>query len=380
MIVDLLISLFLILSFSSASAGQTPSKPIPKQLYAGIELNPDGVRAVVLRNSNDDETPGMRLVYSETIRAVIVPARGGEYSQQTVNSAVQAVQKLLKRVREEQVPENRIYLIGGNALDVERSGSLLGAIRKVAGKTMTILDAQTDVQLSIAGTIPQRDQAGETMIDVRNSSMLVEIGPVSTRAGYQMLKYLPPSPPRYEFVTMNVPQGVETLTQDILGGLAGRAASLTEFTQQTRSLAATSFKTALQKERENKPGLLTRKRVYLSGDIVWALTILMLPQERGSFVVITPEQITMFAKRAMKDPAGLLNPELTQIRDRKLRLEVERELAEVRQALTPLQLVAGAEMLKTVAAEFNFEEKNLLYARYGHLSRLVSYLGLQFER
>src|SRR5688572_13354550 len=217
---------------------------------------------------------------------------------------------------------------------------------------MTVFGAQTDVQLSIAGAIPPRDSAGGGMIDVRNSSMLVELGPSSTRAGYQMLKYVPPAPPRYEFVTMIVPQGVESLTQEILGGWEGRAASLTEFTQQSRTLAATSYKTSLQKERDNKPGLLTRKRVYLSGNIVWAMTVLLLPQERGSFIPITPEQISTFSKRALKDPAGLLSPDLSQIRDRKLRLEVERELVEVRQSLTPLQLVAGSELLKTLAAEF----------------------------
>jgi hypothetical protein len=64
-----------------------------------------------------------------------------------------------------------------------------------------------------------------------------------------LLKYSPSAPPSYDFVTMSVSYGAM--------GLA----------------SAESLRQALRREREGKPGLVNRKRVYLTGNIALAVYV-----------------------------------------------------------------------------------------------------------
>ncbi len=49
-------------------------------------------------------------------------------------------------------------------------------------------------------------------------------------------------------------------------------------------------------------------------------------------------------------------------------------------AFTPQKLAAGAEALKAVASEFEWREKQVWFARFGYLGRLLSYIRLQAEK
>jgi hypothetical protein len=373
------ICLLIILLIAVVTA-QTKIRTDSGELYAGIELGADGARAVALRISSNGEEPGVKLIYSEDIHLSLGRTSAGDFSPQAASEAGSAVKKLLMRLRQEhRVPDEHIYLIGSSQLGADQPEGLIKTINKATGKTLTFLDAATEVQLSIVGTIPQRERNGDTWIDNRTSSVLFEIGGGSTLGGYQLLKYSPPAPPRYEFVTMNIPYGAVSFANEVSRAV-GERNELPAFIQHSKELGAASFRKSLQKAREGKPGLLTRKRVYLSGGIVRALATLLHPEERQSFVPLTAQDIATFVNKAYRDPVGLLDPNLSQIRSRELRQEIERELETVRNNFTPQQIVAGAEMLRAAADEFDWEEKTLWFARFGHLSRILSYVRLQAEK
>ncbi len=349
----------------------------PLDLYGGIELSPEGVKAIALRASRNEEGPGMKLIYSEVIYMALGRSGNGQFAPQATEKAARAIQQLQARLRQQNVPAERIYLIGSSGVQAEFPEDLVSTISKITGKTITLLDAETEVQLSIAGTIPQREQVGNTWIDNRNSSVFINIGNYSTKGGYQLLRYTPSA--QYDFVTMNIPYGTIGFTNDV-ARVAGENAPWSRFLESARASNSLPIREALRKERDSKPGLMTRKRVYVTGGIAWAMVTLLYPEDRQMFVSITPNEIAQFTTRAARSPQALLKQNLSYIRDSELRQEVEREMQAVRNIFSPQQIVAGAEMLKAFADDLNWRDRKVLFARFGHFSCILSYVRLQTEK
>jgi hypothetical protein len=111
-----------------------------------------------------------------------------------------------------------------------------------------------------------------------------------------LLKYSPSAPPSYDFVTMSISYGAM--------GLA----------------SAESLRQARRREREGKPGLVNRKRVYLTGNVAWGVVALVHPEDQQPFVPLTSEVIEWFAGKVARSPREVLNPNLSFIRDRDLRI------------------------------------------------------------
>jgi len=342
-----------------AQAGEAQATPQtaptqPGEVYAGIELTSEWVRAIALRVSRNEDESGLKLIYSENIRLTLARDGDGQITTQAAKEAAQTVLKLLTRLRQQsQAPPEHVYLIGSSALGADRREVLVKIISETTGKSLTFLDAETEIQLSIAGAIPRLWKVGDTQIDNRNSSVLIEINGDRTLGGYQLLKYPPDAAPRYDFATMRV-----------LNGVAGDE----------------SFRQALRKERESKPGLVNRKRVYLTGSVPWAMATLIYPEDQQPFVPLKSEVIEWFAGKVARAPREVLNPNLSFIRDRDLRQKAESELQVVKSAFTPQQLAAGVEAVRAAASEFEWQGKQIWFARFGHLGRLLSYIRLQAEK
>ncbi len=339
---------------SIAQSGGTQAAPTqPGEVYAGIELTTEWVRAIALRISRSEDE-GLKLIYSENIRLALARDGDGHITTQSAKEAAQTVLKLLTRLRQQsQAPPDHVFLIGSSGLGAERPEALVKTISEATGKSLTFLDSETETQLSVAGAIPRLWKVGDAQIDNRNSSVLIEINSDRTLGGYQLLKYPPNAAPRYDFVTMSVPHGV-----------AGDE----------------SYRQALRRERESKPGLVNRKRVYLTGSLPWAVTTLIYPEDQQPFVPLTSDVIDWFAGKVARAPREVLNPNLSFIRDRDLRQKAESDVQIVRSAFSAQQLAAGVEALKAVASEFEWQGKQIWFARFGHLGRLLSYVRLQAEK
>src|SRR5262245_34783569 len=53
------------------AGGQAASSPQPGEIYAGIELTTEWLRAIALRVSRNEEESGIKLIYSENIRLAL---------------------------------------------------------------------------------------------------------------------------------------------------------------------------------------------------------------------------------------------------------------------------------------------------------------------
>ena len=376
-----LISISLSLGGLSVMAlGQAVSSNASDEFYGGIEISPEGVKAIALRVSQNEEEAGFKLVYSEIVRLTLWRTSGGAFAPQASTDAAQAVLTLLTRLRQQyRVPTERIYFIGTSRLGADHPPDLISVIRRTAGLTLTFLDAPTEVQLSIAGTIPRIGKSGATTIDNRNTSVLVDIGNVGAQGGYEMLKYSQSnssSSPAFDFVAMSLPQGAMSYANEI-SRVVGEGSDLSTFTRQVKASGALSFRQALRKEMESKPGMVHRKRVFLTGGIVWAMATLIYPDDRQAFIPLTYENIVQFADKVARSPREFTNPNVSYIRDRKTRQEVEQEIEAIRNTFTTRQLIAGAELLKAAAEELRWQEKKLWFARLGHLGCILSWIRLQ---
>jgi hypothetical protein len=107
------------------------------------------------------------------------------------------------------------------------------------------------------------------------------------------------------------------------------------------------------------------------------MVTLLYPNDRRPFVPITYGAITQFADAIARSPKELVFRDLSFIRNRRLRMNVEQEFESIKSTYTPQQLIAGAEILKAAAQELKWQEKKIMFARFGHLGCILSYVRLK---
>lgn len=376
-ILETALILSLILPVLGAFAGGQ-SSITTKELFAGIELSGEGIKAITIRISNSEDGSGIRLINSEMIELSLEPIGSVIDAARVAENAAATVAKVQSQLQQQyRVPAEQVFIIGRSGLDARLREQLESAIKRRTEKTVVFLDQATETQLSIVGIIPKRERVGNTQIDNRSASVLIEVGDRNTKGGYELLRYAPAA--QYDFVAMNLSHGSVSFTDEAIKAI-GVNGDWTALIQQARALGAGTVRDALRNEIEGKPGLFNRKRVYLTGRIIWALSTLLFPAERQTFVPITMKDISAFATQASRNPQTLLNPDLSGISERKVRQEVEKDLVELRNALSTQQLIAGSELLRVIAEELNWQEKKIWFARFGHFGCLLSYIRLQAEK
>jgi hypothetical protein len=333
--------------FSGDARCQTPAPPAsdPKELYGGIEIALRAVRAVALRISTGaDGDPVPSIQGSDQIIPSTPFPKDEKITSEYIRDLAQAVQKLSDKLqREYRVPQNQIYLLGLSEIDKQSQEALAGELSDKIGREITFLDAKSETELNIAGNIPRRYQFEGKSYDNRSISLLLDISAADIRGGYQQLS-LTRGRAEYDYVTWDMP-----------------------------------LKSQLRAEAAQNPGLMTRKKVYLMGNIVWALAALLYPSDQQPYLPLTIGDINNFYYRAKTDPEALLNPDLSKIRDENARNEARKSREAIKALYTPGALAAGAEALKTAVTELNLVDKRLIFARYSNLARLLSFVRLQIE-
>lgn len=375
-----LLALSAVLCFSAAA--QTGAANNANDLYGGIEVGSKGIKATAIRAKETDEGHSLKLIYAEVINTTLMQLKDNKFAPDAIRDTALAVTKLLAKMRDElKVPDAHIGIVGSSGLKAENPQDLVKAVRDRTGKQMSFLDVESEVQLSVVGTIPQRYRSRDGVWkDNRGISVLMDIGSGNTKGGYQLLRQLPTGTPDYDYVTVGIPKGTVSFTNEI-NQAVGDTGDQTDFVKKAKELAPASIRASLRKEMERKPGLVNRQRVYLSGGIVWAMATLLHPDDRRALVPITSEDVDLFYRNVTSDPDTLqkfLNPNLTKrITNAQVRAEAEKEIETVRNTFSPRNLIAGAEILKAVSSEFQLRQKRIRFARYSYLAWILSYTRLQ---
>jgi len=376
--------LICLLFLSSYVYGQNKPAEVDQKIHGGIEVSSEGVKAAVIRISDAEQGSGLEVVFTESSAITLVQLNNGTFKPEIVKAVGQAVTDYYTRIQEQfKVPDEQTYIFGSSDLKADSLRELVDEIRNRTGKTITFLKLESDVQLSTVGTIPRRYREGTIWYDNRSLSVLIDVGSDTTTGGYQQLRQPIYGNPYYDYVALRMDRGTVSFANEVrqMKELRKNKITLKEFAAAARKFSEENIRTELKKESERKPGLVNRKKIYLSGGIVRALATFLYPQDRRPFVPITVEDLNIFYRRAINDPDILLSPDLSNIGDSELLRQIQSEIKSLRKTFNSTSLIAGAEILRTLAVEFNFqgEDKKIFFARHGNLGLILSYLRMQAE-
>jgi type III secretion system FlhB-like substrate exporter len=378
-----LLAVLFMLIVSAVNSLSVQAKSLPQaldELHGGIEIGSKGVKAIALRIAGEADNYSVKIIYAEVVNTTLAQTKDGNFTPAAIHDTVNAVQRFHQRMRQEyRIPAEQIHVVVSSGVIGKNSQELSAEIAKITGQTPPFLDVDTEVQLTIAGAVPKRYKSGQTWQDNRSISVLIDVGSGNTKGGYQQLRQVTVGSAGYDYVTWGIPKGTITFFNEI-NNAAGESADYKTFVNHSAALAKDSIRSPLRSEAARKPGLLNRRKVYLSGGIVWAMATLLHPENRQSFTPLTVDDINTFYNRATTNPEALLDTDLSRIANATLRQEAEREVETVRNTFTPKNLIAGAEILRAVAVEMNLTGKRMYFARYGHLAWILSYVRLQAER
>lgn len=350
------------------------------ELHGGIEIGSKGVKAIALRIAGESDNYSVKVIYAEVVNTTLVQTKDGNFTPEAIRDTANAIQRFNQRMRQEyQIPAAHIHVVVSSGVIGNNPQDLSSEISRRIGQSPPFLDVDTEVQLTIAGAIPKRYKSGQTWRDNRGISVLIDVGSGNTKGGYQQLRQVAFGAAGYDYVTWGITKGTVTFTNEV-GRAAGESADYKTFASRASAISNDSLRAPLRSEIARKPGLLNRRKVYLSGGIVWAMVTLLHPENRLSFTPLTVDDINNFYNRAITNPESLIEPDLSRITNDTLRQEAEREVESVRNTFTPKNLIAGAEILRAVAVEMNLTGKRMYFARYGHLAWILSYVRLQAER
>jgi hypothetical protein len=348
------------------------------ELHGGIEITPRVVRAIALRIWNGNEGENIKVLYYDQLIPTTPFPREAKFPPEYIRDIAQSTQKMSEKLqRDFRLLPEQIYVVGLSDLTVQNRDELAREVRDRLGKEVAFLDAESEIQLGIAGTVPRRYKSNGKWFDNRSVSMLLDISNSNIRGGYQQLIQTQRGGTEYDYVTWDIPKGSTSLAVEVANAI-GPNADLQAYANRA-SLISGSYRVLARMEAAKKPGLMTRKKVYLTGSIVWALACLLHPEDQRAYVPITMDDIDTFYRRALTDPDALLNPDLSKITDLNARNEARRVREAVKAVHTAKSLVAGAELLKALASELKLADRTMLYARYSYLARILSYVRLQPE-
>lgn len=367
-------------------SGDSAKAPNPAQpsgadnRHGVIEIGSKGIKAAVVElfvNQHND--PDLRVLAKGEANATLVDGftKTGRFDTGALDDAVNQVRTFHDRMEKGQlkdkdkpappaVPTRRIYIVVSSGLlseldnkpDLlaENRAALASAVRKATGREADFIDVRREVELSIKGIVPKRDQ---------DSALLVDVGSGNTKGGYME---------RGSLAVFSL-TGVVNFRKDIEKRADPKGP---QFATQAAAMRRASLEEPLGQQCRRKPGLSGTGQVYLSGGTVWALATLVRPGDvKERFVELSPGDMDTFRNLVVADLAEVPPPPgLNRIDDARTRDEANDEYLKVKKVFGPPDLIAGAEILRALSAELGFTRggKKLYFARQGQNGWMLAYV------
>jgi exopolyphosphatase/pppGpp-phosphohydrolase len=335
--------------------------------YGGIEIGAKGVKATALDVMGGADGYDVKSLMAQTQNTTLVAglAANGRFDGQVLENTAAAVARFAGLMQKEhKVPVERLYVVGSSGLfsalegkpdDIKANQQLLAdAVKRSCGLTIQFITVEREVELSVTGIVPAK---------YLDSALLLDVGSGNTKGGYRETGQ--------GHVSMGIPYGSVTFA-DLIKKRSGKG----NYAETAVALRQEILSPSLKKAVENKPGLVKRERIYLSGGASWALANLIRPSDRGSYVALSAEDVDAYCSLLLASPGAFPTPDLSVIVDQAVRLAVEKEIAQVKSVFKPEQLLAGAQILKALADEFRFsKDKTVYFARNAQVGWILAYVA-----
>jgi hypothetical protein len=363
--------------FAALAWHRVPVAP-PGEPYGVIEIASKGVKYVYFEiYPRTDAGTDLSVLDNNSTSANLVEnmAKTSTFHPEGRKAALSAVVAFYQKLTTEfHLPPERIFVIGSSGLtnavktrkDLPDAAKeerikklredLAGSVEKIIGKRMEFVEGDDEAQSQLDGVLRPRD---------RDVAIFIDVGSGGTRGGYLdvagQAKKLDEGPGIKEVRTL-----VQTAQKERPGdSFAAVASELTGTQMRGR------FKEVLAKDAVPK----TRDKVYLVGGIVWVLANYQHPADRGDYVALTAQDIDSFAKAMRAGPTPLAKLAVPPGLPAKDQEKMKKDIQSMREKFNDEELIAGAQLLKALSAEFGFAKKELYFYRHGDYAWVMEYVA-----
>lgn len=354
-----------------------------KNIYAGIQFNPSGVRVAIFKTKYETDFYDKDIKSTFEIPNNLLVADASN----SFKGSQDALRIGLDSIRQYHIPNGRIFVVLGSEAGEGLAKTPEGRQRLYAQLKRTLpgddiridttFTPAREAELFTIGAIPRK---------VWPSTSALNIGSTSTVGGYfdkeaSSRNY---THANRDFHELLIPVGINTLTSQIesrrsLGMDAYRREAQLLVTALGDSLVAPQL-------RKQGSGLEQRRTVGLGGNIALALVTYLHPDKANvTAVPITNDDVEEFKRLVLTDYKGLIRPDLKGIDNPAIRSQAEQAINKIRGEFTEKQLVAGALWLDYVMRAYNVSlgTKRFVFVRNSDLSwvtgKFLETLNYEYE-
>lgn len=349
-----MLAAILVLGGGRASAGEKKgvieitSKSVNGQVF-DIEETPWRSRQVTIHMRKSAAVP----------LGVQLNRNNKKFGKQAIDETVEIVARLYQMLREEGgLSAGDITIVGAPGLSEARDrDDLAEAIRKRTGKTINLARSEIEFYYAMLALMPNH---------YMDEAVFVDGGSQQTSSGC----FLPAGPK--QLAQLQCPQkalGAATFKIKILNAQKPRES----FAQAAERLSEDLVKD-FRRDVEKFPALQNRKDVLITGGAVWGLVVLLHPERANSrYIAITAKDIERYVVMLRKANGQLPAPNFKGIASAEVRLKAEQDYKTLSDRFLAEDLLAGAEILRSMSIAYRFEGRRLNFVRDGNVAWAALY-------
>lgn len=323
--------------------------------YGVVEIGSKGVKAAVVTSYMDEQgrlryqTGFKKSINTDVLQGVVDT---GEFSPEAIENTAKAAGVLVAEIRSnaKNIGDN-IYIVGSSALSLAMNRDRLGArVEELAGGQPFFINSSQELLFGMIGSVPDK---------LLYKTALLDIGSGNGRIGFLISE-----------------KGERKSGQAVIDLRAG-STSLTDLANKSKT-PAESYISALNRVVEQEiaprfaadikqyPVLSRHQHLMIVGGAAWSMTTLMHPENQGTYVQLSLDDLSSYYERITQDPGALLNPDLSSITDVKVREAASKQVEAVKKTFTVENLQAGARILKLVADTVPLGNADIYFNRDGN--------------
>lgn len=323
--------------------------------YGVVEIGSKGVKAAVVTSYMDEQgrlryqTGFKKSINTDVLQGVVDT---GEFSPEAVENTAKAAGVLVSEIRSNAKNiANNIYIVGSSALSLAMNRDRLGArVEELAGGQPYFINSSQELLFGMIGSVPEK---------LLYKTALLDIGSGNGRIGFLISE-----------------KGERKSGQAVIDLRAG-STSLTDLANKSKT-PAESYISALNRVVENEiaprfaadikqyPVLSRHQNLMIVGGAAWSMATLMHPENQGTYVQLSLDDLRSYYEQITQDPGALLNPDLSIISDMKVREVASKQVEAVKKTFTIENLQAGARILKLVADTVPLGNADIYFNRDGN--------------
>lgn len=332
--------------------------------YGMIEIGSKGVKVNAYRFTSqpvfDDEARGpsgrQRFAPSKIAKGFTVNTTVVNGTPKDINDTVKAVKTALERLTAQEKPEQP-----GLNFNVPRSNIKIVASSGVANYPAILEELRAKITEDTQFTVDQVTPDEEARLSFdwivlshrRQQVLLIDIGSGNTKGGY----YEQVGTPQKRFRDFSLPLGTVTFEEEIRKAWPGDPVLL-----RAGSVFEERCLPSLNEQIDSAPGLLNKPRVYFSGGIFWATSILTRPTQiaqRQNWVQLRARDFEILGQMIKDGNPYALARKAVLPQDQATYLA--NQITAMTETFNPDQLAAGNALCRALSARMSFETRSALF-------------------